>query len=287
MKCSRFAGILADFQEGTLSFAERAAAAEHLEGCPACRKLLAAARGDADILPQKECEDFVLAILNRTSGSVCPRVESTLWDFARGDLESEESQLITLHLDHCAGCRMLAEDLAELQTVLPSIAEIEPGRSFTGEVVALTSGRRQFHPDLRIRMQAWWNRVVQRPLFSLEAAYLATLVLLFAFSPILPLRDIALNKIPSAAIQPSAKYLVSIWADAKVPASNKIQRLSSVVAWSNQSICESASEFAKRGEHAAAAVTTRSLQGVQVWRREGSNDLRAFWQRVSDWAPRK
>jgi len=245
------------------------------------------ARGDSDILPQKECEDFVLAILDRTSGPVCPRVESNLWDFAGGDLGSEESQLITLHLDHCAGCRMLAEDLAELQEVLPSIVEIEPGRSFTGEVVARTSGRRRFYPDLPTRMHAWWNQVVQRPLFSLEAAYLATLLLFFAFSPVLPLRDIAFNKIPSAAIYPSAKYIVSVWAEAKVPASNKMQRLSSAVNWSNQSVSESLSEFAKRSEHAAAGLMNGSLQDVQAWRREGTADLLAFWQRVSDWTPRK
>jgi predicted anti-sigma-YlaC factor YlaD len=287
MKCGRFARILADFQEGTLSLPEQTAAAQHLEGCPSCRNLLAVARGDANILPQKECEDFVLAILDRTSGPVCPRVESNLWDFAGGDLESEESQLITLHLDHCAGCRMLAEDLAELQEVLPSILEIEPGRSFTGEVVARTSGRRRFHPDLPTRMHAWWNQVVQRPLFSLEAAYLATLLLFFAFSPILPLRDIALNKIPSAAIYPSAKYIVSVWAEAKVPASNKMQRLSSAVTWSKQSASESLSEFAKRSEYAAAGLMNGSLQGFQSWRREGTADLLAFWQRVSNWTPRK
>jgi predicted anti-sigma-YlaC factor YlaD len=287
MQCSRFAKILADFLEGTLSIPERTAAARHLEGCPSCRDLLAIARGDANILPQKEREDFVLAILDRTSGSACPRVQSNLWDCAGGDLRSEESQLVTLHLDHCSGCRMLAEDLSELREVLPSISEIEPEQSFTGEVVARTSGRRRYHFDLGTRMHAWWNQVVQRPLFSLEAAYLATLLLFFAFSPILPLRDIARNKIPSAAIYPSAKYIVSVWVEAKVPASKKIQRLSSSVAWSNQSVAESLGEFARRSEHAAAGLMNGSLQGVQDWRREGTADLLAFWQRVSDWTPRK
>jgi hypothetical protein len=287
MKCNRFAGILADFQEGTLSLSQQTAAAQHLEECPSCRQFLAIARGDANMLPQKECEDFVLAILDRTSGPVCPRVESNLWEFSGGALGSEESQLITLHLDHCTGCRILAEDIAELQEVLPSILEIEPGQSFTGEVVARTSGRRRFHPDLPTRMHAWWNQVVQRPLFSLEAAYLATLLLFFAFSPILPLRDIALNKIPSAAIYPSARYIGSAWAEAKVPASNRMQRLSSAVTWSNRSVSESLSEFAKRSKYAAAGLMKGSLQGVQDWRQESTADLLAFWQRVSDWAPRK
>jgi hypothetical protein len=287
MKCRHFAGILADFQEGTLSLPEQTAAVQHLEGCSSCRNLLAIARGDTNILPQKERENFVLATLDRTSGPVCPRVESNLWDFSGGDLGSEESQLMALHLDHCAGCRILAEDLAELQEVLPLILEIEPGQSFTGEVVARTSGRRRFHPDLRTRMHAWWNQVVQRPLFSLEAAYLATLLLFFAFSPILPLRDIALNKIPSAAIYPSARYIGSAWAEAKVPASNRMQRLSSAVTWSHRSVSESLSEFAKRSEHAAAGLIDESLQDVRDWRREGTADLLAFWQRVSDWTPRK
>jgi hypothetical protein len=287
MKCRRLAGILADFQEGLLSPGEKQAAAEHLEACPDCRELLAIAHGISDIIPGSEREQFTLDVLSRTSGSVCPRVESGLWDFAGGGPESEESTLIALHLEHCSGCRILAEEIYELHAVLPAIAEIDPGESFTREVIGITSARRAGQVDLPGRILAWWDNVIRRPLFPLESAYVAALFFLFAFSPFLPLRNLVSDKLSSDAIQPFEERLVSVWAESKVPASNYIKKLSSVVVRSNQSVAASVGNFSRKTGHAATVLTARSLQDVQGWRREGTADLFAFWQRVSGWTLRK
>jgi hypothetical protein len=239
--------------------------------------------GSVDVFPEHERDDFTLGVLQRTSGSVCPRVESSLWDFSIGGSSPEETPLIAHHLEHCTRCRTLAEDLACLQEVLPSMADLEPGPSFTNGVLALTSGRSRRRAELRGRIVSWWNQMVERPLFSLEAAYLGTLILFFAFSPYLPLRDLVFRRLPSSAIQPSANYLASIWVDAKDPVSGEMQKLASTAARSGQAVSESLGELTRDSQ---GAMTT-SLYEIQAWRRESAADLRTFWRRVFDRPPPK
>jgi hypothetical protein len=287
MNCVRFARILADYHEGKLTAGERAAAEEHLRGCQSCRKLLNVTTGGIDILPDAMREGLTRSVLERTSGGfVCPRVEASLWEFAHGELPSEESHLIALHLDHCTGCRTIAENLVLMQDVLPAMAEIDPGELFTREVVLSTSGKRACRPDVRTRFQGWWNRLVQRPRFALEAAYICTVVLIFALSPFLPFRDMALQVIPSKALRPSAKYVVSIWMDAKAPLSIQARRIGSVAASSNRAVSGTLAGLAEKGARASSCALNESLQRIGGWHLKEAASLGAFWDRLSDWIPR-
>ena len=122
MNCVHFARILADFHEGKLSAREKQAAVEHVDRCPTCKRLLAVATGNSDILPEAERDGLAGSILERTiGGPVCPRVESLLWDFVKGEQDPEESHLIDLHLEHCDGCRAMA---ADLQPITDRMAEV-------------------------------------------------------------------------------------------------------------------------------------------------------------------
>jgi hypothetical protein len=288
MNCVRFARILADYHEGKLSAEERAAAEEHLDECHSCQKLLEVTTGSVDILPEEMREGLTLSILNCTSGGpVCPRVESSLWEFVDGAQSSEESQLIALHLDHCAGCGAMAADLAAIQAVLPEMAEIDPGETFTREVVRITSGKRAYRPDLPTRLEGWWNRMVQRPRFALEAAYVCTVLLIFALSPFLPFRELALQTIPSKALYPSAKYIASIWMDAKAPLSIQAQKVASAAASSNRAVSGTLNLLAKNTAHASSSLLNESLQRIEGWNWKESADLAGFWDRLSGWIPRK
>jgi anti-sigma factor RsiW len=287
MNCVRFARILADYNEGKLPAEERAAAEEHLDECPSCRKLLEVATGGVDILPEEMREGLTLSILEHTSGGpVCPRVESSLWEFAGGELSSEESHLTALHLDHCAGCRSMAADLAAYQSVLPAMAEIDPGETFAREVVRITSGKRTYRPDVRTRLEGWWNRIVQRPRFALEAAYVCTLPLIFALSPLLPFRDLALQTIPSKALYPSAKYAASIWMDAKAPLSIQAQKVASAAASGDRAVSATLGGLAKRSARASSYALNESLQRIGGWNLKEAADLARFWDRLSGWIPR-
>jgi predicted anti-sigma-YlaC factor YlaD len=273
MICSRFTRILADFLEGKLSRDDESAAEAHLGSCSDCRGFLEMARGSVDILPGNRREELTRSILECTSGPVCRRVESCLWDFVAGGAGAEDSQLIALHLDHCAGCKSLAEEFAEMQGMLPAMAQVEPGGAFTREVVSLISGVRPYRSRLRIRFLTWWNRIVYRPRFSLEAAYIGTLVIVFLFgSPFLPFRNMTFEKVSSGAIQPSTNHLLSVWAGAKAPVLNGLN--------SFQSVAKSLSNAAVNCGHLSASIADASAQGIRSWHRKESAAFRTVWQRL-------
>lgn len=286
MNCARFARILADYHEGTLTAGERTAAEQHLEQCLSCRSLLEVAAGGVDMLPEKMREELVTSILARTSGgSVCHRVESSLWEFANGEQALEESRLIALHLDHCADCRATAADLALIQKVLPAMSEIDPGEMFTRAVVQATSGLRASRPDARIRFRGWWNHIVQRPRFALESAYGFTLMLVFA-SLLLPMPNLALQTIPSKTIYPSANYVKSIWAHARTPISHHAQKLASVAIASNRAVSGTVAGLAERSARASFSALKKSLRRISGWPRKEATNIVAFWNRLSSWISR-
>ncbi|HOX27105.1 MAG TPA: anti-sigma factor [Candidatus Krumholzibacteria bacterium] len=142
--------------------------------------------------------DLTRRILDRTSGRACGRSEVLLgarWD---GELDRLDAELLAGHLAHCAACRELATILERLQPMLPSLAEREPGPSFTARVLDQTSRRRPRAArrtsrlvarleDLAIRLQAGLRQAWGRPRFALEAAWTAAaLVSLLVWSPLAP-----------------------------------------------------------------------------------------------------
>jgi hypothetical protein len=287
MNCARFARILADYHEGEISPEEKAMAEAHLEKCPSCRKLLEVTCGEADILPVGMRENLTRSILELTSGGpACPRVESLLWDFGAGQQPPEESSLIALHLDHCANCRSMAATLGLIQEILPTLAEIDPGESFTQEVVCATSGMRRHRPYMKSRLGAWWNRMVQRPRFALESAYVCTIVLFFIFSPLLPLRHLVFQTFPSKAMDPSAKYVAAVWADAQVSISSQACQLESALVSGTGAVYRIVGRATGRTIGGSSSVLQQSLERVGGWHRKEVENLAEFWNRLSGWVSR-
>jgi hypothetical protein len=286
MDCSHFAEILADLQEGTLSPGMQSAAQVHLAECSVCRGLLDISRGHVDILPQERHDELARSILDRTSGSVCAHVESSLWDFIEGELSTEDSHLISLHLENCAECRSVAEDLVLIQQELPAMAEIDPGESFTQEVISGTSRVRPYRSVLRAGFRAWWDRMVQRPRFSLEVAYVGALVLFLIFSiPSLSLQSISFDKLSSATVQPSAKFIVSTWTGTKTYASDRLSEFASTVVTQKQIASESLVKLAKSCESKSASILDRSAEGIKKWQKDQSIGWLIVWRNVSSWIP--
>jgi predicted anti-sigma-YlaC factor YlaD len=282
MNCSYFAGILADYQEGKLPPDEQSAAEVHLRNCPSCLRLLDVARGNVDILPENQRNELAKAILDRTSGSPCERVESSLWDFVEGGLDAENSQLVALHLDHCADCRSLADELIMMQEVLPAIAEIDPGTSFTSEVVCATSRFRPEQSHLEIRIRAWWNRMILHPLFSFQTAYVGAVVLFIAFSsPFLPFWQSAYNTISSAAIQPATNYVGSLWGDPAAPNTNQAHEFASAISENKQAAVAWLGRLGESYEYMSASLLSRTVRSIKVWRQRQEVALLTFWIRLT------
>jgi len=139
--------------------------------------------------------ELTRAILARTSGDPCHRLQGLACDFVDGTLEAGQASLVRLHLGHCEACSALVEVLASLQTDLPAMAQVDPGPWFTQAVLRATRHQPSRRgADLR---DLWW-RLMHRPRIALETAYLGAAAGLMGIY--LPLPDLAL-RVP-ALVQP-------------------------------------------------------------------------------------
>ena len=150
---------------------------------------------------RRRSEEFVQDVLARTSGQACRRALDQLPDLTDHRLEDLDRQLVQAHLEHCVACRQVAVTLGWLGSLLPDMAEVEPGPAFTAAVVARTSGALSraektvraggnYGPaGLLDRLGRWWQGQLQRPQFALQFAYVATvLILALTATPWSPLR---------------------------------------------------------------------------------------------------
>jgi hypothetical protein len=144
-------------------------------------------------------EALTRAILARTSGNACGSARERLCDFVDGALGPFDSGLVDAHLAHCAACADLAGALAESAAVLPSFASLAPRTSVVFDVLRATS-RRPPEPGLGERLSAWLARAAARPRFSLEVAYVLTVLLLVVLgNPVAAFRDASIRMEPRVA----------------------------------------------------------------------------------------
>lgn len=213
MNCERFEARLDDYLDGRLSDIERRAADEHLAQCDACTALLRTlgdmlANLPATTTPGPQPDALLTsAIVERTSGSPCERAQGFLVELVDGALGSEDTSLVRSHLEHCTRCAALHGALQWLGHELPAMAEIDPGPAFTRGVVASTAGRPaarpQRGPAWREAAAEWWVRMVARPRFAWEAAYVALLVLVVLFgTSVSPFRGVPSRALAIVQLDP-------------------------------------------------------------------------------------
>lgn len=177
MNCESFERRLDDLLDGRCAAGEWREAEAHLAGCPRCRRVFEAVSGRADDMDAAGHESLARSIVERTTGGGCAAARDRLCDFVDGTLAAFDRDLVGGHLDHCPGCARLAAAMAEATSVLPSFATLSPRYSLVPGVLAATS-RRRASPTLGDRVSAWLARAAARPRFSLEVAYVLTVLLL-------------------------------------------------------------------------------------------------------------
>jgi anti-sigma factor RsiW len=123
-----------------------------------------------------------------------------LCDFVDGALPPFDRQLIEDHLSHCQGCAALASALEESTRLLPVFAILAPRVSIAREVLVATS-RRPVEPTFGERLTAWLARAAQRPRFSLEVAYVLTVLLLVVLgNPVDAFREASVRVQPRVSV---------------------------------------------------------------------------------------
>jgi hypothetical protein len=238
-------------------------------------------------LSEELSRELASSIIERTSGSACPRVEESLCSYVDEELNAEDSQLISAHLDSCPSCRALADGLVMMNGELPLLAEVEPDAGFARSVLEATSRWRPFRPSPRTRFLTWWNRLIQRPRFSFEAAYVGTLVLVFAFgNPVPALRSIAMDIVSSPSFQTGVRKSIPAnfqtgWTDAEAPA---LRLARTFVATASQRE-QAASSFLKNttrgcGRSLQSALTAHA-ESLDSWKQVAVGALRGFWSNLT------
>ena len=205
MDCRSFLDRLEALLDETLGGDARRAAEEHLRECADCRQLVELARSEPDGTAVEPPDSLAGSILERTSGPACETARDRLCDYVDGSLPEFDSDLVRLHLDGCEACEGLAAALASLARELPAMAEIEPDSAFVSDVLSRTvPWRRRLARRLEklTAIRDLWPRVVRRPRFALEAAYVGTLVLVLIFGPNLPLAGVPRKAIDMLRARP-------------------------------------------------------------------------------------
>jgi len=133
------------------------------------------------------------AVLTRTTGSPCQRARVLIGSRPDEPLDAPTNALLSAHLDHCPACRELDAAVRDSRSVLAAWSEVEPTADFADGVIGATSRRHPWPQSAGGRplsslwewSLAWrwraadaWARLVERPRFSIELAYVATVLLM-------------------------------------------------------------------------------------------------------------
>ncbi len=267
MNCEAFAHCLDDLLDGRCTADEWREAEAHLAGCPRCRRAFDAVAGRTDDMDAAGHESLAQSIVARTSGGGCAAARERLCDFVDGSLAGLDRDLVGGHLDHCRACAELAAALAETAAVLPSFATLSPRFSLVPGVLAVTS-RRPVRPTLGERVSAWLARAAARPRFSLEVAYVLTVLLLVVLG-----NPVAAFKGASVRVQPrvsAAATAVSGPIDRwRAAGEEKLTRVGQAIA-------------PKRGQ--ATGVDAGRALVWQWWQTCVDAPVRSFLLRASAWA---
>jgi predicted anti-sigma-YlaC factor YlaD len=201
MNCQSFDARLDALLDGRCTDAEWTEAEAHQATCPRCRRLFDAMSGRADDLDEQGHESLATAVVAKTSGSgrACESARERLCAFVDRELPAFDRELVQDHLARCSACSALAVALADQAQVLPTFTALAPRHGFVGEVLAATS-RKPAEPSTAEKIAAWLGRAAQRPRFSLEVAYVMTVLLLVVLgNPVAAFREASVRVQPKVS----------------------------------------------------------------------------------------
>ncbi len=296
MDCRQWENLLDDYLNGSLAADQRSAAEAHLDVCPACAALLAMVQKNRDALAEVDRPDLTAQILARTSGSACGRAEELLGDLVEGDLPADDAHLVRSHLEHCQQCAALERTLTWLVPLLPDMGRVEAGPAFTGDVLRATTRRYIPRSAWRGRLRDWWQGVLARPRFALEAAYVATMLLvLLCGTPISPFREAssrALQVVQAGPAQVTAtlslesplvpsevgRLVAGAWQATGGQVGRSAHQLSSGLSSRWRRTNDARGNLWDHIGQCGHAILSLDMVGATLQLREAGNDVRHIWQ---------
>jgi anti-sigma factor RsiW len=200
MTCELFEARLDALLDGRCSADQWREAEAHLAACAGCRRVFDAMSGRADELDDEGHELLLQSVMAKTSGGACGTARGRLCDFVDGVLPPFDRQLVDGHLAHCQACATLASALEESTSLLPSFASLAPRVSLVRGVLTATS-LRPVERTFGERVSEWLAQAAQRPRFSLEVAYVLTVLLLVVLgNPVSAFREASVRVQPRVSL---------------------------------------------------------------------------------------
>lgn len=268
MNCDSFEARLDELLDGRCPPERWREAEAHVATCPRCRRVLDAVAGRADDMDDAGHDLLALAVVERTSGAACNTVRERLCDFVDGGLAPFDRELVEAHMGRCRGCTAVAAAMAEASAILPSFATLEPRPGLVAGVIEVTVGRRRA-PSFPELARAWLVRAAQRPRFSLEVAYVLTVLLLVVLgNPVVAFRE------ASVRVQPRVNVVATAvgrpLADARAAGERTLSRIEQVV----------------RPPQASGTVADARTKLWRWWQAQVDAPVRAILARLAEWADR-
>lgn len=189
MRCDDFQNRLSAYLAEELSQEDWQRCEEHLSTCEDCLALwLQRIETDRDSetnrsasLPDSAAHSLTENILKRTELNPCRASEEILCDFVDGGLGHKQRSLLLMHLQSCDQCAQTDAALSLLAQDLPLLASVEPPAKFAARILRKTL---PWPTRLRrsVRLSGFdLQSLIQRPRFSLEAAFTFTLLWMTVF----------------------------------------------------------------------------------------------------------
>lgn len=166
--CHWFRQIAHDFSQGVLVGPELDRAQEHMFLCEDC---LTHFETLITVPPS-----LTTRVLRETNTDACEQARDRMPHHLDSTLGALETTLFTDHLDHCAACHDVFQVMIRLGETLPTMRDLEPPPWFLGQVLGRTSQALENLPLLS-RLRQRLGKLIERPRFALEVAYVLSLLL--------------------------------------------------------------------------------------------------------------
>ena len=225
MRCAEFNQLLPDLLRGSLPQALRDACDAHLLECAICLECLADA--SAGQWQHQDVTAMLDSIVQSTIPDLCATSAYLLCDSLDGTLSTEQSLLLSSHLDSCKACQSLQASLLTVSAQLPQMAQRQPPAALLARILLSTTHQLPVAAGFLQRVHKQLEAVLLRPRFALEAAFSVTLVWTLLFGVPASILDTAFAEQP-ALVQ--RLELPQIWTRAQAGLEFEIVELGSGVA---------------------------------------------------------
>jgi len=210
-------------------------------------------------------------------------------------LPAADAELVRAHVQNCTRCAALHATLCWLQRELPPLAAVQPDAQLTSDILSVTAGMRQRRTPLHHGVRDWFARLVARPRFAWEVAYVGTLIVVLLFgtsaSPFrsVPERALAIIQIdPRDAVGGASQRLRDLhggignvgaraWDATAGRALQSSRDAGAAYADQHPGMHDALADFRAHGGELRQHLSGRNFAGASLMLQAMGGDVRALW----------